>query len=200
MRHQVRIEVQTSTQDAAGQRVEYWTTVAERRAAIERTPGSEVWASAQRHGLVPTVFRLRYMDGVSPGMRLIYDERVFDILSAIDPAGRGEELIISAEEKVGEVVGPPVALAGEDTFMTVTSTFTTLDPVESTFPVTVSLAAGTVPVGVQVARVENLTSPSAAQYAPVFAHWTPLTNAIRLDFVSGLEPAVQYRLTLEILE
>lgn len=199
MRHQVRIEVRTATQDAAGQQADYWTEVVTRRAAIDRMPGSEVWASAQRSGRVPTVFRLRFLEGVSPGMRLVCDEKVFNILSAVDMAGRREELVITAEELVGEVAGPGVALGGEEAGLTVTDTFTTLDPVESTFPRTVNLPSGTVPVGCQVARVQNLTNPSAPQYAAVFVAWTPLSEAVRLDFVTGLEPLVQYTLTLEIL-
>ena len=104
MRHQVRLEERTTLQDAAGEPQLTWNLVAERRASIERSPGREVWASAQRSGRVPTVFRLRYLDGVTPAMRLIFDGKVYDILSAIDQAGRGEELLITAEEHVEEVL------------------------------------------------------------------------------------------------
>lgn len=100
MRHSVRIERLSSTQDAAGQPQRTWTLIAERRAAIQRTPGSEVFASAQREGRVPVVFRLRYLSGVLPAMRLVFDGKVHNILSAIDPDGRREELVVTAEELV----------------------------------------------------------------------------------------------------
>lgn len=100
MRHVVRIERQSTAQDAAGQQVDTWITHAERRAAVERAPGREVWASAQRGGRVPALFRLRWLEGVVPGMRLIHEEKVHDILSATDPDGRREALLITAEERV----------------------------------------------------------------------------------------------------
>ena len=100
MRHSVRLELRTTLQDAAGEPLTTWNLFAERRAAVERSPGREVWASAQRSARVPTIFRLRYLDGVTPAMRLLFDGKVYDILSAIDQAGRGEELLITAEEHV----------------------------------------------------------------------------------------------------
>jgi len=102
MRHQVRIEQRSTAQDSAGDQVLTWSLVAERRASIDRTPGSEVWASAQRNARVPTVFRLRYLTGVMPAMRLICSGKVFDIVSAIDPDGRGAELVVTALELVEE--------------------------------------------------------------------------------------------------
>ncbi len=106
LRHVVRLERPVTTQDAAGEQSSGWTLFARRRAAIARTPGREVFASAERQGRVPTVFRLRYLADVAPSMRLIHvrdgSERVFNILSAIDPDGLGVELLISAEELVEE--------------------------------------------------------------------------------------------------
>ncbi len=100
MRHQVRIEQRSTTQDAAGEPVNTWTLFAERRAELVRAPGREIWASAQRNGRVPVVFRLRYLAGVLPQMRLVFDGRTHNILSAVDQAGREEELVIAAEELV----------------------------------------------------------------------------------------------------
>lgn len=107
MRHLVRLEQRTTEQDSAGERSVTWMLVCERRAAIQRTPGSEPFAAQQRQGRVPTVFRLRYPVDLSapvgPHMRLIHDGRIFDIVSAVDQEGLKEELIITAEERIGEV-------------------------------------------------------------------------------------------------
>jgi head-tail adaptor len=109
MRHVARIERQTAEQDAAGQPVRTWITHAERRAAVERAVGTEVWASAQRQGRVPVVVRMRYVAGLLPGMRLVLvdfasgqaaTEKVHNILSVVDQEGRHEELLITAEELV----------------------------------------------------------------------------------------------------
>lgn len=103
MRHQVVIQVRSTAQDTYGEQVQSWTEFATRRALVERSRGSEIWASAQRSGRVPVVFHLRYLDGVTPGMRVLFDGRVHNILSAIDQEGRGEELILTTEELVGEM-------------------------------------------------------------------------------------------------
>ncbi len=102
MRFQVDILRRSTTQDAAGETLNTWSTFATRRAAIQRTPGSELFAAAGRNGRVPTVFRLRWLDGVTPGMRVQYDSRLFNITSAVDQEEIREELIITAEELVGE--------------------------------------------------------------------------------------------------
>lgn len=102
MRHQVTIEQRSTTQDAAGEPSLTWSTYVTRRAAVDRAAGREVWASAQRQGRVPVVFRLRYLSGVTPAMRIVWGGRVHNILSAVDQGGLGEELIITAEELVGD--------------------------------------------------------------------------------------------------
>lgn len=104
MRFTVRFEQRSSIQDAAGEPNLTWTTFAERRASIERTPGDEVWASAQRGGRTPTVFKLRWLDGVLPSMRLVHRKKIYDILSAVDPDGRLTELLVTAIEHVEESV------------------------------------------------------------------------------------------------
>lgn len=101
MRHLVRIEKRTSVQDATGEPELVWEILAERRAELVASTGREVFSQG-REGRVPTLFRMRFLDGVLPQMRLLYDERVFNILSAVDPDGRGAELLVTTEELVGE--------------------------------------------------------------------------------------------------
>ncbi len=98
MREQVLIEQRSLQQDAAGEPVETWQFVALQRAEIERTTGHEAWASQQRLGRVPTIFHLRFVDGIKPQMRLTNAGKVYDIVSAIDPDGGGAELIIMCLE------------------------------------------------------------------------------------------------------
>jgi len=105
MRHVVRIDVRSSAQDGAGEPVLSWSPFAPpMRAQLEVTPGREIWGSSERQGRVPTVFRVRYLPGVKPSMRVIHkrddSEKVFDIVSAIDPDGLRIELVLSCEELV----------------------------------------------------------------------------------------------------
>jgi head-tail adaptor len=104
MRHQVELQVRSTVQDAAGERADVWNVFAQRRAALMRTPGQEVFAAAQRAGRVPVVIRMRWLAGVTDAMRLVFrcgccaGRGVHDVKSAIDEAGRNEELVVTAEE------------------------------------------------------------------------------------------------------
>ena len=102
MRHRVTLQQRSTGVDAAGGVLDSWDDVATRWASMDRASGSEVWASAQRSGRVPAVFRLRYLSGVVPAMRLLFDGRAYNILSAVDQSGLREELTITAEELVEE--------------------------------------------------------------------------------------------------
>jgi head-tail adaptor len=108
MRHLVRLEVRSTVKDAAGEAVEVWNVFAQRRAALQRTPGREVFASAERQSRVPVILRLRWLEGVTDAMRLVFrcgccqDRGVHDVKSPIDPTGLREELLITAEEHAEE--------------------------------------------------------------------------------------------------
>lgn len=104
MRHVVELQVRSTVQDAAGERAHTWNIFAKRRAAIMRTPGQEVFASAQRAARVPVVIRMRWLAGVTDAMRLVFRcgccaaRGVHDVKSAIAEEGRNEELVVTAEE------------------------------------------------------------------------------------------------------
>ena len=97
-------------------------------------------------------------------------------------------------------------------------TFTTLDPVESTFPLAITLPAGPLPAGVKVVGVDNLTDPDALFYEAVdIPHWScaylggaSSSNAVRfiqqgsipamgVPYITGLAPLTEYTLTIELL-
>jgi head-tail adaptor len=99
----IRIEERAVSQDAAGEPDPEWVLVAERWASIARTPGSEIWSSAQRVGRVPTVFRLRYLAGIAPSMRVVLGQQVFDIKSVVRPSGRSSEMLLVTDELVEEI-------------------------------------------------------------------------------------------------
>lgn len=108
LRHVVRFEKRSTVQDAAGEPLDSWTTVVERMASLERTPGREVWASAGNNTRVPTMFKLRYestlMDAYpSIELRVIFDGRVYAVSSMFDPDGLKHELVVTAVERVQEV-------------------------------------------------------------------------------------------------
>lgn len=103
LRYEVTFQRRSTVRDSAGEPGQTWTNVLTRRAALERTPGAEVRAAAQRNERVPVVFRLRYVSGVDAHMRLVFDGRVHNVVSAVDPDGLKHELVVTAVELAGEV-------------------------------------------------------------------------------------------------
>jgi SPP1 family predicted phage head-tail adaptor len=101
-RHQISIQFHNTDRDEVGQFVDNWYELGLVRAALERAPGREVWASAQRGGRVPVIFRIRYIDNVEPSMRVVFDSRTHKILSVHDATGLKEELILTTEELTEE--------------------------------------------------------------------------------------------------
>lgn len=102
MRHVIDIEQRSPVQDTAGEPILNWNFVMRRRAEVVRTPGREVFAAAERQARVPTQFRIRYPRAivVLPSMRVVWQSRVYNILSAIDPDGLKVDMLITAEEWV----------------------------------------------------------------------------------------------------
>jgi SPP1 family predicted phage head-tail adaptor len=102
MRHQVVIEQRSQTLDAVGEQLNTWTEFATRRARIVRGPGAEPFSSDKRNGRVPVTFELRHLEGVNSAMRVIFDGKVHDIVSAVDPVGLKEKLHLTVVEHTEE--------------------------------------------------------------------------------------------------
>jgi SPP1 family predicted phage head-tail adaptor len=100
----VQIIKLVTTQDESGAQVNTWEPVAECWAALAQTPGSEAFASGQRSGRVPTVFRLRVRNDVRPAMRLVWADRTFNIESVVLQRRITGDMMITAEELVEEIL------------------------------------------------------------------------------------------------
>ncbi len=100
MRHRIKIQVRTTVQDETGDPLNNWSDVAERWASVEPLVGREFFASQQRNGRVQTRFRLRYVAGIAPRMRIEFDGRVFDITEVQAPRSIKNEMILMADELV----------------------------------------------------------------------------------------------------
>ena len=107
MRHLVTIEKRSTSQDTAGEQLLTWSTVVMRRAALERSPGAEVWAAAGRNARMPTVFRMRYEPQLFAALstaetRLVFGGKPFDIVSVLDPNGLTADMVVTTQEHVEE--------------------------------------------------------------------------------------------------
>ena len=100
LRHQIIIQSVTEVPDASGSPVESWSTFATVSAAYEPAFGSEGVKEDQEQATVNVKFRVRFLSGVVPKMRVSFDSRLFDIQSVIDVGGRGKQLHLMCVENV----------------------------------------------------------------------------------------------------
>jgi SPP1 family predicted phage head-tail adaptor len=96
----VTIQSQASTRNSIGEPVQTWSDVATIWASVEPVQGREFWAQQQVQSEVTTRVRIRYREGVTASMRVLYGSRVYDIRSVIDPKERHEEMQLMCSEGV----------------------------------------------------------------------------------------------------
>lgn len=99
-RHRVTIQQKGKVQDEYGQEREDWMDVATVWAAVEPLRGREYFEAHQVQAEVTTRIRIRYRPGVRPDMRVVYNGRIFNIQSVIDPEERHRELQLMCREVV----------------------------------------------------------------------------------------------------
>lgn len=100
LRHRVKIESYTPARDSYGAEIENWISVATVWASVEPISGKEYFASKQINAEVTTTITMRYHVGISPAMRVIFKERIFEILSVINLEERNIALVLMCKEAV----------------------------------------------------------------------------------------------------
>jgi SPP1 family predicted phage head-tail adaptor len=96
LRHRITIEAPTGAQNEYGEPVEGWTPHATVWASREDLGGREYFAAQQTQTTVSTRFRIRFLAGISPAMRILSDGIPYDIEAVQDPDGMGRELVLLA--------------------------------------------------------------------------------------------------------
>jgi len=99
-RHKILVEKVTETQDAYGDIVETWSTYYGSYAEVQPLNGKEYFDSQSVQADVTIKFRIRYLQGIIPKMRVSYNSRLFDIESVIDVDERHKETILMCKESV----------------------------------------------------------------------------------------------------
>jgi len=100
LRHKVTIQDYTESQNTFGEVTKNWTDYATVWAAVEPVKGREFWESQQINAEITTKVTLRYLAGVKPKMRILYDTRIFEIDSVINVDERNRELQLLVKEMV----------------------------------------------------------------------------------------------------
>lgn len=102
LRHRITIEHDVADPDNPGPGgvvAEDWQPWLENEPAevIEAAGAEIVWGNVQVKATTTHAIRMRFRDGTSPEMRVIFDGRTLGITSARDKDGRRRELIIECE-------------------------------------------------------------------------------------------------------
>jgi len=98
LRHRVTIQQNNPSQDAEGVMTENWVNLATVWASIETLQGRELLAAQAIAAEASTRIRIRYREGITPAMRILYGSRVFDIQSSLDPEEKHQELHLMCRE------------------------------------------------------------------------------------------------------
>ena len=100
LRHRISIEQATEIQDSSGSVVKTWAEFANRYSTYEPQSGKESVTEDHKQSTQSVKFRIRYLSDVTTAMRVVYDGRVFDILSAIDYLGLKTETHLTCQDRV----------------------------------------------------------------------------------------------------
>ena len=98
LRHFVAIEAATESQNSFGEAVPTWGTVATTWAEITNVSAREQFRAEQMQGQIIATARMRYIAGISPKMRLVFDGRRYLIRGVAPIKGVHRELELTLEE------------------------------------------------------------------------------------------------------
>ena len=92
LRHRITIEQKSVQRGAQGGEVVTWTTFTTVWAAAEPMRGREYVTLRAGQADISIKFALRYLAGVNPAMRVIWNGNPYEIVDVIDVKGRRVEL------------------------------------------------------------------------------------------------------------
>ena len=98
LRHRVILQEYISSKDSFGAEVETWSDIATVWASIEPLSGREYFAAQQINAEVSAKITIRYRASVKPTMRVLFEGRIFEILSVINTEEKKRELILMCRE------------------------------------------------------------------------------------------------------
>jgi SPP1 family predicted phage head-tail adaptor len=100
LRHRVTIQEKIVADDELKQQSETWTDIATVWASVEPLSGREYFASKQVNADISVKITMRCRKDITPDMRVVFNEVVYEILSVINPEERNISLILMCREAV----------------------------------------------------------------------------------------------------
>lgn len=100
LRHRITIQEVIETKSASGAPIHTWRDWADVWASVEPLRGREFFASKQIQAEVSTRIRIRYLEGVTPKMQVLFNSKTYLIDSVINPEERNREMQLMCRELV----------------------------------------------------------------------------------------------------
>jgi SPP1 family predicted phage head-tail adaptor len=97
LRERITIQQASETRNALGESVQSWATFAERWASVDGLSSREVLLTGQQQTEVTHRVRLRYVDGFTGLMRILWRGRVLEITSLLEHNNRSEHEALCTE-------------------------------------------------------------------------------------------------------
>lgn len=96
----ITIQSKTVEKDEYGEEIETWTEVKKIWAMRRDLRGKEFYAAQQLNAEINTVFKTRYVSGITPDShRVVYDGLTYNILAVVE-LGRREALELMVKARV----------------------------------------------------------------------------------------------------
>jgi SPP1 family predicted phage head-tail adaptor len=97
LRERVTFQQATETRNRLGETVQSWATYAERWASVQGLSSREVLLTGQQQTEITHRVRMRYLDGMTNSMRILWRGRVLEITSLLEHNNRSEHELLCTE-------------------------------------------------------------------------------------------------------
>lgn len=107
LRHRLTVQTATISQNAFGEPVQTWTTLATVWGAVEPLRGAERQRAMQVSATEEVKIVLRHsatIGGIKPDDRILYGSKVYDISAVMNIDERNRELNVMAKEHIDNAV------------------------------------------------------------------------------------------------
>lgn len=95
MRYRITIQEPGNVQDDYGNTVDDWQDVATVWADIVPVSGREYFGANQQNSETQYKVYIRYLDGITPKMRVLYDDKEYEILAVLGDQRAGYTTIMA---------------------------------------------------------------------------------------------------------
>lgn len=102
LRHRLILQHASETQDAYGETLKTWGTLATVWGSVEPLRMREYLEAQQTQAQGTHRITVRYREGLTPLHRVLHRERVFEVVAVLNPEERREMLHFLAVERVGD--------------------------------------------------------------------------------------------------